>query len=238
MEFGCGRLVFQRLVHDLPGDLSDERHRPSRTLLERVFGADHEVHGAFGAVHELVARRGQGVREAVVPRRLWCRCGRLFHWKRFGRVRSPDAIVLEGVILRGLRRAALERRLARWRRLRRPAEARGRVVVAAVPEVRRGAARRRHRFFAVRPCLTSERRARSAVVPPSDWTGFFATGLRRPGSLVRATCVAVGPQEHGAHATGVRLQLTRGALLSEMVCSSALQTLAVRVRRRGECKKQ
>ena len=165
-------------------------------------GMIHKVDGAFGAVHQFVARRGQGVGQAVVPRRRRrCRCRSLHRG-------SPDAIVLEGVIgyLRGLGRAALERRLARWRRLRRAAEARGRVVVARVPEVRRGAARRRHRFFVVRPCLTSERRARSAVVPPSDWTGFFATGLLRPGSLVRATCVAVGPQEHGAHATGVRLQ--------------------------------
>ena len=79
-------------------------------------GVVHKVDGAFGAVHQLVARRGQGVREAVVPRTR-CGCGRLGS-------------------LRGLGRAH-----RRW--LRRAAEARGRVV-ARVAEVRRGAARRRH----------------------------------------------------------------------------------------------
>ena len=98
-------------------------------------GMIHKVHGAFGAVHQFVARRGQGVREAVVPRRRRrCRCGRRG---------SPDAIILEGGIgyLRGLGGAA-ERGRAHRRWLRRAAEARGRVVVAAVAEVRRGAARR------------------------------------------------------------------------------------------------
>ena len=61
----------------------------------------HKVDGTFGAMNQLVARRGQGVREAVVPRTR-SGCGRLFHG-------SPGAVVLEGVILRGLRRAALER---------------------------------------------------------------------------------------------------------------------------------
>ena len=99
-------------------------------------GMIHKVDGAFGAVHQFVARRGQGVREAVVP---WGRCGCGRHRRRG----SPDAIILEGVIgyLRGLGGAA-ERGRAHRRWLRRAAEARGRVVVARIPEVRRGAARR------------------------------------------------------------------------------------------------
>ena len=77
-----------------------------------VRGMIHKVDGAFGAVHQFVARRGQGVREAVVPRtRCGCRCGSPLHRG------SPDAVILEGVIgyRRGLRRAARERRLPRWR---------------------------------------------------------------------------------------------------------------------------
>ena len=68
-------------------------------------GMIHKVDGAFGAVHQFVARRGQGVREAVVP---WGRCGCGRHRRRG----SPDAIILEGVIgyLRGLGRAAERRR--------------------------------------------------------------------------------------------------------------------------------
>ena len=47
-----------------------------------------------------------------------------------------------------------------------------------------------------------------------DW--LFCDGAASAGQP-RLCYVAVGPQEHSAHATGVRLQLTRGALLSEMV---------------------
>ena len=82
----------------------------------------HKVDGAFGAVHQLVARRGQGVGQAVVSWG-WCGC----------------RCVIGS--LRGLGRAH-----RRW--LRRAAEARGRVV-ARVAEVRRGAARRRHLLLPV-----------------------------------------------------------------------------------------
>ena len=141
MKLRRGRLIFQRFVHNFPRNLSDERHRPPGTLLQRVGRVVRrvvdEVHGTFGAMNQLVARRAQRVREAVVPRRVGrCRCGRLVRRRRFGRVRSP---LRER--RRGLGRAAAHR-WSRGRRLRRAAEARGRVVVARVPEVRRGAARR------------------------------------------------------------------------------------------------
>ena len=112
--------------------LSDERHSSSRALLQSMGGIMrgmiHKMHGAFGAMNQLVARRGQGVGQAVVPRTR-CGCGRLIG------------------SLRGLGRAA-ERRRAHRRWLRRAAEARGRVV-ARVAEVRRGAARRRHLLLPV-----------------------------------------------------------------------------------------
>ena len=104
MKFRRRRLVFQRLVHAPFTDLSHQGHRPPRTLLlsmgRVVRRVVDEVDGAFGAVHQLVARRGQGGREAVGPR---TRCG----GGRLGG--SPDAIILKGVIgdrRRGLGRAA------------------------------------------------------------------------------------------------------------------------------------